>query len=68
MLSMLGIRQIVVVINKMDLVGYDQQRFQAIQQEYAAFLRQITLAGRLHPGQRTRRDSSAALLPAPVQS
>ena len=33
-LSMLGIRQVVVCVNKMDLVDYDQDHFDAIEKEY----------------------------------
>jgi bifunctional enzyme CysN/CysC len=40
-LSMLGIRQVVVCVNKMDLVGYDQDHFRAIEREYRDFLRDI---------------------------
>ena len=40
-LSMLGIRQVVVCVNKMDLVDYDQAHFDAIEQEYRAFLESI---------------------------
>jgi bifunctional enzyme CysN/CysC len=43
MMSMLGIRQIAVVVNKMDLVGYDRQVFDDIVSEYAAFLQQIDI-------------------------
>jgi bifunctional enzyme CysN/CysC len=41
MLSMLGIRQIAVLVNKMDLVNYRPQVFQSIQEEYRHFLKQI---------------------------
>jgi bifunctional enzyme CysN/CysC len=41
LLSMLGIRQVVVVVNKMDLVDYDQQVFDQIEQEYTAFLTKV---------------------------
>jgi bifunctional enzyme CysN/CysC len=41
MLSMLGISQIVVLVNKMDLVGYDLAVFRQIERDYAGFLRQI---------------------------
>jgi bifunctional enzyme CysN/CysC len=40
-LSMLGIRQVVVCVNKMDLVGYRQDHFRAIEAEYRAFLEGI---------------------------
>lgn len=40
-LSMLGIRQVVVCVNKMDLVGYDQAHFERIEAEYRAFLKGI---------------------------
>ncbi len=38
LLSMLGIRQVVVLVNKMDLVGYSEQSFRAIEKEYSDFL------------------------------
>jgi bifunctional enzyme CysN/CysC len=41
MVSLLGIRQLVVVVNKMDLVGWDQDVYQRIVREYGAFLDQV---------------------------
>ncbi|WP_447975326.1 GTP-binding protein [Nitrospira sp. Kam-Ns4a] len=41
LLSMLGIRQVAVVVNKMDLVGYRQDAFQGIEKEYREFLAQL---------------------------
>jgi bifunctional enzyme CysN/CysC len=41
LLSMLGVRQVAVVVNKMDLVGYRQDVFDAIEKEYREFLRQL---------------------------
>jgi bifunctional enzyme CysN/CysC len=41
MVSLLGIRQLVVVVNKMDLVGWDRAVFDRIVQEYGAFLDQV---------------------------
>lgn len=38
MISMLGIRQISVLVNKMDLAGYSQERFESIRREYTEFL------------------------------
>jgi len=40
-LGMLGIRQVVVCVNKMDLVDYDQSVFNAIEKEYREFLNGI---------------------------
>lgn len=41
MLSMLGIKQVAILVNKMDLVGYREAVFQEIVQTYSAFLNQI---------------------------
>ena len=41
MLSMLGISQIVVLVNKMDLVAYDEQVYNNIVVEYSEFLDKI---------------------------
>ncbi len=41
LLSLLGIRQVAVIVNKMDLVGYRQDVFEAIEKEYRAFLAQL---------------------------
>lgn len=40
-LSMLGINQFIVAVNKMDLVGYDEKLFKDIEREYRAFLAEI---------------------------
>src|SRR5437762_7708416 len=40
-LSMLGIRQVVVCVNKMDLVGYDRAHVEGIEKEYRGFLESI---------------------------
>jgi len=37
LVSLMGIRHVVLAINKMDLVGYSADRFHAIREEYAAF-------------------------------
>jgi len=41
LLWMLGIKQIVVLVNKMDVVGYDQEKFNAIREEYNLFLEEL---------------------------
>ncbi|AFK52526.1 GTP-binding protein [Tistrella mobilis] len=38
LLHLLGLRQIAVVVNKMDLVGYDQARYDAVVAEYTDYL------------------------------
>src|SRR3989440_2986043 len=46
LLSMLGIRNLIVVVNKMDLVGYSEKRFREIEQEYRKFLQELGLEAR----------------------
>ena len=41
MVSLLGIRQLVVLVNKMDLVQWDQAVYQRIVKEYGGFLDQV---------------------------
>ncbi len=43
LVSLLGIRHVVLAINKMDLVDYSEQRFRAIEAEYRTFAAQIGL-------------------------
>ena len=46
LLSLLGIRQVVVAVNKMDLVDYDQGVFDKVVTDYSAFLKDIGLEAR----------------------
>ena len=46
MLSMLGVRQLAVAVNKMDLAGYRQQTFDAVVAEFKRFLSQLGLTAR----------------------
>jgi bifunctional enzyme CysN/CysC len=43
LLSLLGIRQIAVLVNKMDLAGYRESAFERVADEYRAFLGQMGL-------------------------
>jgi bifunctional enzyme CysN/CysC len=43
MLSFLGIRQICVLVNKMDLVGYNEEVFNRVVEEYTGFLAQLNI-------------------------
>lgn len=44
MMSMLGLRQLVVLVNKMDLVDYSRDVFEKIASEYRAFLERLGLS------------------------
>jgi bifunctional enzyme CysN/CysC len=43
LLGMLGIKHVIVVVNKMDLVDYSEKRFREIEQEYRKFLLELGL-------------------------
>lgn len=43
LLSMVGVRQVAVCVNKMDLVDYDREVFESIKAEYTEFLAQIDI-------------------------
>ncbi|PIQ81788.1 MAG: adenylyl-sulfate kinase, partial [Candidatus Omnitrophica bacterium CG11_big_fil_rev_8_21_14_0_20_64_10] len=47
LLSMLGVRQAAVCVNKMDLVGYDQKVFEKIEKAYRKFLKGIGLTAEM---------------------
>ena len=42
---LVGIRNLVLAVNKMDLIGYDRARYDAIVADYAAFAESIGIAG-----------------------
>ena len=46
LLSLLGIKQIVVVVNKMDLVDFSEERFHEIESDYRRFLVDLGLEAR----------------------
>ncbi len=41
--SLLGIRQVILAVNKMDLVGYDQPTFDKIHQEFESFAAELSI-------------------------
>ncbi len=43
LLSMLGVKQVAVCVNKMDLVKYQEKEFKAIETEYRVFLKKVGL-------------------------
>jgi bifunctional enzyme CysN/CysC len=44
LLQLLGVHQVAVVVNKMDLIDYDPERFRSIEAEYRAYLEGINVA------------------------
>ena len=47
LLSMLGIKHVIVVVNKMDLVDFSETRFHEIEQDYRKFLADLGLEARM---------------------
>jgi sulfate adenylyltransferase subunit 1 len=47
--KLMNIPQLVVAVNKMDLVGYDEARFDEIREDYLAFARQLDIEVRFIP-------------------
>src|SRR5829696_17843 len=47
LLNLLGIRQIAVLVNKMDLTNYSQERFDEIEKEYRSFLATVGVTPKL---------------------
>ncbi len=45
LVHLLGIRHLVLAVNKMDLVGYDRARYDAIVADYRAFAAQVGITG-----------------------
>ena len=43
LLSLLGVKQVIVAVNKMDLVGFSQEVFARIEKEYREFLSQLNV-------------------------
>src|ERR1700736_5146569 len=46
LLSLLGVKQLIVVVNKMDLANYEEELFRVIKTEYQTFLRDLGLEAR----------------------
>jgi len=47
LLSLLGIKQLIVAVNKMDLADFSEKRFQEIEKEYRKFLAELGLEARV---------------------
>jgi len=63
MISMLGIRQLVVLVNKMDLVAHRRDVFDAIVAEYRNFLAEVGLEAHFVPVSGLNGDTIASLGP-----
>lgn len=44
LVSMLGIRQVVILLNKMDLVDYDRETYNSLSAQYTAFLEKLHIS------------------------
>lgn len=60
LLSMLGISQLVVLVNKMDLVGYSKEAYDSIVTQYQKFLHEIGVTGSFIPVSGMQGDNIAA--------
>ena len=47
LLSLLGIKQLIVVVNKMDLADFSEKKFEEIEKEYRKFLAELGLEARV---------------------
>src|SRR5947199_2848085 len=47
LLGLLGIKQLIVVVNKMDLADFSQKKFEEIEKEYRKFLKELGLEARI---------------------
>lgn len=61
LLKLLGVRQIVVVVNKMDLADYAETTFREIEQEYQSFLQSLGLEARCFIPASARAGANVAL-------
>ena len=61
LLSLLGIKQVVVAVNKMDLVDHSEKVFNDLREEYTAFLKQVGLEARLFVPISARNGSNVAV-------
>ncbi len=57
LLGMLGIKQMFVVVNKMDLVRYDKEVFEKVVKQYSEFLKNIGLSGIFIPASGMKGDN-----------
>jgi len=64
LLNLLGIRQITVLVNKMDLAGYQEQRFRQVETDYREWLASVGVQPRLFiPIAAKHGDNIASLSP-----
>src|SRR5437868_3546776 len=47
LLSLLGVKQLIVVVNKMDLADFSEKKFEEIEKEYRKFLKELGLEARV---------------------
>jgi bifunctional enzyme CysN/CysC len=67
LLSMLGIKQLVVVVNKMDLADFSQKKFDEIESEYRKFLKELGLEARVFVPASAKNGENIAKLSAKMK-
>src|SRR6476659_8300290 len=60
LLSLLGIKQVIVVVNKMDLADFSEERFRSIENEYREFLGGLGLSARVFVPASARQGENVA--------
>src|ERR1700724_4056798 len=65
LLSLLGIKQLIVVINKMDLADFSEARFAEIEKEYRAFLGELGLEARVFVPASAKSGENVAITSSP---
>src|SRR5437016_7763752 len=61
LLSLLGVKQLIVVVNKMDLADFSEKKFEEIEKEYRKFLAELGLEARIFiPGSAKNGDNVAS--------
>ncbi|QFU92532.1 Sulfate adenylyltransferase subunit 1 [Amycolatopsis sp. YIM 10] len=64
---LLGIRHVVLAVNKLDLVAYSHEVFDRIDAEYRAFAAELGLAAELHRDRLPLRETGGARTPHPYR-
>jgi bifunctional enzyme CysN/CysC len=65
LLSLLGVKQLIVVVNKMDLADFSEKKFEEIEKEYRKFLRELGLEARVFVPASAKNGDNVASVSSP---